>query len=99
MYYMGCVKITSLATLLSMRLCLQVVLRHVGDIAASRALQVGIRADPRGTRMDADRCVVMLFMTFVTRRGTRHGTCTSLEAQTVVPRGNVSVARRGRRFL
>src|SRR3954468_18608151 len=39
MYYMGCVKITSLATLLSMRLCLQVVLRHVGDIAASRALQ------------------------------------------------------------
>src|SRR3954463_3597987 len=38
MYYMGCVKITSLATLLSMRLCLQVVLRHVGDIAASRAL-------------------------------------------------------------
>ena len=40
------VKITSLATLLSMRLCLYVVLRHVGDIAASRALQVGIRAFP-----------------------------------------------------
>src|SRR3954471_5130824 len=39
-YYMGCVKITSLATLLSMRLCLQVVLRHVGDIAASGALHI-----------------------------------------------------------
>ena len=46
LYYMGCVKITSLATLLSMRLCLLVVLRHVGDIAASRAVQVGIRAFP-----------------------------------------------------
>ena len=41
------------------------------------------------TRMVADRCVVMLFMTFVTRRGTRHGTCTKLDAQTYVPRGNV----------
>ena len=51
------------------------------------------------TRMVADRCVVMLFMTFVTRRGTRYGTCTGLEAQTYVPRGNVPVARRGRRFL
>src|SRR3954469_6002224 len=51
------------------------------------------------TRMVADRCMVMLFMTFVTRRGTRHGTCTGLEAQTFVPRGNVPVARRGRRFL
>ena len=39
MYYMGYVNITSLVTLLSMRLCLYVVLRHVGDIAASRALQ------------------------------------------------------------
>ena len=38
---MGCVKITSLATLLSMRLCLYVVLRHVGDIAALWVLQVG----------------------------------------------------------
>ena len=44
------------------------------------------------TRMVADRCVVMLFMTFVTRRGTRHGTCTRLEAQMFVPRGNVPVA-------
>ena len=51
------------------------------------------------TRMVANRCVVMLFMTFVTRRGTRHGTCTGLEAQTFVPRGNVPVAQRGRRFL
>ena len=51
------------------------------------------------TRMVADRCVVMLFMTFVTRRGTRHGTCTGLDAQTYVPRGNVLVARRGCRFL
>ena len=51
------------------------------------------------TRMFADRCAVMLFMTFVTHRGTRHGTCTRLEAQTFVPRGNVPVARRGRRFL
>ena len=51
------------------------------------------------TRMVADRCVVMLFMTFVTRRGTRHGTCTGLDAQTFVPRGNVPVASRGRRFL
>ena len=49
--------------------------------------------------MFADRCAVMLFMTFVTRRGTRHGTCTGLDAQTYVPRGNVPVARRGRRFL
>ena len=51
------------------------------------------------TRMVADRCAVMLFMTFVTRRGTHHGTCTGLDAQTYVPRGNVPVARRGRRFL
>src|SRR3954469_11804532 len=52
MYYMGCVKITSLATLLSMRLCLQVVLRHVGDIAASRALhpREGWRDQPREDR-------------------------------------------------
>src|SRR3954463_8747300 len=49
MYYMGCVKITSLATLLSMRLCLQVVLRHMGDIAASRALQCA-RGRVRGLR-------------------------------------------------
>ena len=41
----------------------------------------------------------MLFMMFVTRRGTQHGTCTGLDAQTYVPRGNVPVARRGRRFL
>ena len=46
MYYMGCVKITSLATLPTMQLCLYVVLRHVGDIAASWMLQVGIRAIP-----------------------------------------------------
>ena len=51
------------------------------------------------TWMVADRCVVMLFMTFVTRRGTRHGTCTGLDTQTYVPRGNIPVARRGRRFL
>src|SRR3954470_17394366 len=49
MYYMGCVKITSLATLLSMRLCLQVVLRHVGDIAASRALHFS-RTQPNKRR-------------------------------------------------
>ena len=41
----------------------------------------------------------MLFMTFVTRRGTRHGTCTGLDAQTYVPRGNVLVARQGHQFL
>ena len=51
------------------------------------------------TRMVVDMCVVMLFMTFVTRRGTQNGTCTGLDAQTYVPRGNVPVARRGRRFL
>ena len=32
------------------------------------------------TRMFAERCAVMLFMTFVTRRGTRHGKCTRLDA-------------------
>ena len=41
----------------------------------------------------------MLFMKFVTRRGTQHDTCTGLDAQTFVPRGNVPVARRGRQFL
>ena len=51
------------------------------------------------TWMFVDRCAVMLFMTFVTRRGTRHGTCTGLHAQTYVPRGNVPVAQRARRFL
>ena len=51
------------------------------------------------TRMFADRCAVMLCMTLVTRRGTRHGTCTGLDAQTYAPRGNVPVARRGRRYL
>ena len=51
------------------------------------------------TWMFADRCAVMLFMTFVTRRGTRHGTCAGLDAQTYVPRGNVPMAGRGRRFL
>ena len=63
------------------------------------ALQVGIRADPRRYTDVCGQFAVMLCMTFVTRRGTRHGTCAVLEAQTVVPRGNVPVARRGRRFL
>ena len=39
------------------------------------------------TQMFADKCAVMLCMTFVTRRGTRHGPCAGLEAQTYVPRG------------
>ena len=51
------------------------------------------------TRMVAEMWAVMLCMTFVTRHGTRHGTCTGLDAQMYVLRGNVSVARRGRRFL
>ena len=51
------------------------------------------------TLIFADRCAVMLCMTFVNRRGTRHGTCARLEAQTYVPRGNVPVTRRGRQFL
>ena len=51
------------------------------------------------TRLFVDRCAVMLCMMFVTRRGTRHGTCAGLEAHTYVPRGNVPVARQGRRFL
>ena len=65
----------------------------------SGALQVGIRADPRGYTDVCRQFAVMLCMTFVTRRGTRHGTRAGLEAQTYVPRGNIPVARRGCRFL
>ena len=51
-----------------------------------------ITVDKPGGVETGDRCAVMLCMMFVTRRGTRHGTCAGLEAQTYVPRGNVPVA-------
>ena len=44
--YKGCVKITPLATLPPMRLCLLVVLRHMGDIAASWVLHNDPRLTP-----------------------------------------------------
>ena len=70
-------------------------------MGVSGALQVGIRADPHGY---TDVCGqvrdhVVHDVTFVTRHGTRHGTYAGMEAHTYVPRGNVPVARRGRRFL
>ena len=60
-------------------------------MGVSGALQVGIRADPRGYTDVCGQVCGHVVMTFVTRRGTRHDTCTRLDAQMYVPRGKVLV--------